>query len=112
MPNGWRPSPSVAPAGGLPWLGAGSPAGGAPGTITPCSHSPGTVVGQGPGDDFTGSLRPSGGSGPSGVWGYPPGGAVLPRADAARPRTPAAISSHLALRPSTRTSRAISSASP
>ena len=44
------------------------------------SPTPG-LQGQGPVTEERGR-RPSGGSGPSGVWGYPPGSAVLPRASA------------------------------
>src|SRR5215468_7342622 len=126
MQNGWRPSPCSAPAGSPPSLGAGSPAGGVLGTATSRVHVP-RAGGQGPGDEVTGVFWPSGGSGGAlpraggqgpgdevtGVF-WPSGGSggALPRAGTARPSTPTAISSHLVPRPSTRSSRRISSASP
>src|SRR5215472_1143125 len=53
MPNGWPPRPSAAPAGRLPSRGAGSPAGGGPGMVSPWSARPA----RNPPPAFTGITR-------------------------------------------------------
>src|SRR6516165_12667107 len=56
MPNAWRPRPWSAPAGRLPSRGAGSPAGGGPGTAS--SHLMASLAGRRAGGPRRGDLDP------------------------------------------------------
>src|SRR5215467_15076015 len=75
-PRGSEPFGVVAPGGG--------PVDDAAGKRQPGQYPVSVRCGQGPSDGVTGAFWPPGGSGPSGVRGCPPGGAVLPRASTAR----------------------------